>query len=136
MGCIPSKKSLDTQPQPEMTIVSRTITRGSSLEQLSQHPRSPSSINTKVDADNTLPSGSVPIPPRVDCIAPRPRPSEESLRRRKVNDDQAHQESTTAATAVAGSAVAGAAVNSDNGASGGGGGDTGGGSGGDGGGGE
>ncbi|EUC66916.1 hypothetical protein RSOL_519220 [Rhizoctonia solani AG-3 Rhs1AP] len=130
MGCIPSKKSLNEPTKPEMSVVARSTTRGSSAEQFSERPRSPSSINTKVDAHNTL----VPIPPRVDCIAPRPRHSEESLRRRKVNDDQTHQESATTATATA---VPGAAVNADNGAGVGGGGDAGGGSsGGDGGGGE
>ncbi|KAL5638022.1 hypothetical protein ACGC1H_002327 [Rhizoctonia solani] len=134
MGCIPSKKSLDEPTKPEMSVVARTTTCGSSTEQFSERPHSPSSINTKLDARNTLASG-VPIPPRVDCIAPRPRHSEESLRRRKANDDQAHQESATTATAVTGGTVAGAAVHADNGAAVGGGDAGGGSSGGDGGGG-
>lgn len=137
MGCIPSKKSMDVPPKPDMSIVARTMTRGSSVEQMSERPRSLTSVDTKVEADHPFPlnSGGAPIPPRVDCIAPRPRVSEESLRRRKHDESQAHQESSTTATAT--SVAAGAAVHTDNGASVGASSDAGGGaSGGDGGGGE
>ncbi|CAE6376505.1 unnamed protein product [Rhizoctonia solani] len=120
MGCIPSRSSMDVEPKPDMRIVARTITRGSSLEQFpTERPYSPASDETKVPNDVITHAAGAPRPPRVDCIAPRP--SNETFKRRRDGQEEGHQESTTA-TAMTGSAVAGAAVNADDGAAAGGGG--------------
>jgi hypothetical protein len=124
MGCIPSRSSMDVEPKPNMRIVARTMTRGSSLEHFpTERPYSPVSIETKVPNDSTHPSRGAPILPRVDCIAPRP--SNESFKRRKADQEQGHHEST-GASAVTSSAGAGAAVTAGDGVAAGGGGNAGG----------
>ncbi|KAF8736508.1 hypothetical protein RHS02_06285, partial [Rhizoctonia solani] len=113
MGCIPSRSSMDVEPKPNMRIVARTMTRGSSLEHFpNERPYSPTSVETKVPNDAASPTVGVPKPPRVDCIARRP--SNESFKRRKAEQGQAHQEGTTTSTVTASTAI-GAAVTADDG---------------------
>ncbi|KAF8601484.1 hypothetical protein BDV93DRAFT_232151 [Ceratobasidium sp. AG-I] len=115
MGGLPSKHAAHNPTEPEkhsrkVTAVSTQSPRSSSAEHLTA-PLTPASIVSETPITQI---DVAPLPKRLDCIAPRPQSSDDSLRRHDADypHDSGHERGhgEIAAAGLAGGATAGVAA--------------------------